>query len=390
MNVFRRRPLGGRMADAIRSLLRRCRTSLILASLLFALALVGSAHAQYAGPVHTPADVERFQTYTGPVSGDAQTAWRDTFLGNRFNRAMAVTPKGVRGISQGYPTEEEAIEAAMRFCADRVKQAKSSEACRLYAVNTRIVYPGHEFALPSLNIAIGDFTFRNEYVFLGPKRAKGVIVWQHGYNRRCIEARKNAAWSVISRFNVAGWDVLRFDRDPCLDGDLAWIHSQLVASVPKLRQAGYKKIVLAGQSRGAWQSVEFLAQGQLTELVDGVLAFSPARHGENTEGARLRAPADWRRLMEAIQPKSFVFATVFFGSDPYVPEAASEAKTARDALSDKGIRNAVIYEDGDDIVPLRDGERNGHSAASSSAFTNRYAACLIRFVEAGEKTGACR
>lgn len=362
----------------------------MLSLLLAVTALVSVAQAQYAGPVHTTADIERFQKYHGPVNGDAQGAWRDAFLGNRFNRAMAVTPKGIRGIGQGYPTEEEAIEAAMRFCAERVKQAKSNEACRLYAVNTRIVYPGHEFALPSLNITIGDFNFRNEYVFLGPSHAKGVIVWQHGYNRRCVEARKNAAWSVVSRFNVAGWDVLRFDRDPCHDGDLAWIQSRLVESVPKLRQAGYRKIVLAGQSRGGWQSVEFLAKGQLTELVDGVLAFSPARHGENTEGARLRAPADWRRLMEGIRPKSFVFATVFFDSDPFVPEAVQQAKTARSELSDKGIRNAIIYEQDDDIVLLRDGKRNGHSAASSSAFTNRYAACLIRFIETGEKTGACR
>ena len=378
------------MTDACRRGLTRQGAGLILALLIAMVVLAGSAHAQYAGPVHTTADIERFQTYTGPVSGDAQGAWRDAFLGNRFNRAMAVTPKGIRGIGQGYPTEEEAIEAAMRFCADRAKQAKSTEACRLYAVNTRIVYPGHEFALPSLNVAIGDFILRNEYVFLGPQRAKGVIVWQHGYNRRCVEARKNAAWSVISRFNVAGWDVLRFDRDPCLDSDLAWIQSRLVESIPKLRQAGYRKIVLAGQSRGAWQSVEFLAKGQLTELVDGVLAFSPARHGESTSAASLRAPADWRRLMEAIQPKSFVFAAVFFGWDAFVPEAAHEARAARAALSDKGIRNAVIYEEGDDVVPLKDGKRNGHSAAGSSAFTNRYAACLIRFIEAGEKTGACK
>ena len=148
--------------------------------------------------------------------------------------------------------------------------------------------------------------------------------------------------------------------------------------------------MLAGQSRGAWQSVEFLAKGQLTELVDGVLAFSPARHGESTSAASLRAPADWRRLMEAIQPKSFVFAAVFFGWDAFVPEAAHEARAARAALSDKGIRNAVIYEEGDDVVPLKDGKRNGHSAAGSSAFTNRYAACLIRFIEAGEKTGECK
>ena len=91
------------MTDACRRGLTRQGAGLILALLIAMVVLAGSAHAQYAGPVHTTADIERFQTYTGPVSGDAQGAWRDAFLGNRFNRAMAVTPVFNQRIIHGLP-----------------------------------------------------------------------------------------------------------------------------------------------------------------------------------------------------------------------------------------------------------------------------------------------
>jgi hypothetical protein len=302
---------------------------------------------------------------------------------------VAMTEKGHRGTSWSFGTEQGAIQAAMRACSDRVKQTNASDVCKLYAVNNRIVWPGHEFALPELEIGFGAFTFRNEYVFQGPERAKGVMIWQHGYGGRCKQSSAGSAWSIVSRFNAAGWDVVRFDRDACYDGDLAWVQSQLVASVPKLREAGYKKIVLAGQSRGGWQSYEFMAKGQFTDLIDGVLAIAAARHGESTQHANLRAPEDWRDVMKGIKPGRFVIANVFFAWDDFVPQAAQQSAFAREELSAKGIRNAMIYEDGEDAVPLAGGRRNGHGAGGGEVFTNRYSACLIRFIETGEKDGAC-
>lgn len=366
------------------------RSELICLVSLLAMALpIGTAAAQYRGPVHSAEDVARFRQYRGPGGTEAANAWRDSFLGNRFNRAVAMTEKGHRGTSWGYGTEQGAVDAAMRVCSDRVKQTNASDACKLYAVNNRIVWPGQEFELPALGIGFGAFTFRNQYFFQGPDRAKGVMVWQHGYGGRCNQSSASSAWSIVARFNLAGWDVVHFDRDACYDGDLAWVQSRLVASVPKLREAGYKKIVLAGQSRGAWQSYEFMAKGQFADLVDGVLGISAARHGESTQQANLRAPDDWRIVMKGIRPGTFVIANVFFGWDDYVPQAEQQSAFAREELSAKGIKNVIIYEAGEDVVPLSGGRRNGHGAASSTIFTNRYSTCLIRFIETGEKVDAC-
>ncbi len=354
---------------------------------LLVIATTSVANAQYDGPVHSSEQIERFSKYRGP-GRSALEGWRDLFLGQRLNRAMAVNAKGAWGASYGAASEEAAIESAMRSCAEQVKRSNGTDECRLYAVNTRIVYPGFEFGLPYHEHGVGDFTSREGYFVYGPRRAKGIIVWQHGYSGRCNDQRMNAAWAVVTRFNLVGWDVLRFDRDPCLDGNIDWALSRLTESVPKLRDAGYKKIVLAGQSRGAWQSIEFLAKGEVP--VDGVLAISAARHGENTSRATLVAPDDWRRMIGAIKPGPVVFASVFFGWDGFVPEAEQQSAEARKELAAKGIRNVVIYEDGEDVVPLRAGKRNGHGGAGSAVFTKRYSDCLIRFIEAGTKEGACR
>ena len=359
----------------------------LAAALLVDLWWAGAALAQAKVPVHTDADIAHFREYRGPGRG-AQEAWRELFLGQRFNRAMGVHPNGSWGAAYGHGSEESAIESAMRSCGEQVKRAKAEGECRLYAVNGRIVYPGVEFALPHLDHAIGDFTFRNEYFQYGPTKAKGVIVWQHGYSGRCNDQRMNAAWAVVTRFNLVGWDVLRFDRDPCLDGDINWALSRLTDSVPKVRAAGYEKVVLAGQSRGAWQSIEFLAKGEVP--IDGVLSISAARHGENTSRATLVAPDDWRRMIGAVKPGPAPLAAIFFAWDGFVPEAEQQAAFARGELASKGVRNLVVYEQDEEVVPLRSGKRNGHAGAGSAVFTKRYRDCLIRFIEVGTKDGACR
>lgn len=124
--------------------------------------------------------------------------------------------------------------------------------------------------------------------------------------------------------------------------------------------------------------------------IDGVLSISAARHGEATSRASLVAPDDWRRMIRAVKPSQVAFAAVFFAWDGYVPEAVQQTAFAREELTAKGVGNTVIYEDGEDVVPLRSGKRNGHGGASGVVFTKRYSDCLIRFVETREKTGACR
>jgi pimeloyl-ACP methyl ester carboxylesterase len=123
-----------------------------------------------------------------------------------------------------------------------------------------IVYPGLEYEVLKLNVSFGSFTLREDYFLYGPQRAKGVIVWSHGtFNPggTWVDQRQSAAWAFITRFNLDGWDVLRFDRDPCFD-TMPRALSQMATSIPQLHAAGYKRIVLAGQSRGAWQSLQVL------------------------------------------------------------------------------------------------------------------------------------
>ena len=72
-----------------------------------------------------------------------------------------------------------------------------------------------------------------------------------------------------------GYDLYRFDREWIVDwaGDA----TALADAVRKARELGYRRVVLAGQSAGAWVSLAALARGA---PVDGVVSIAAAHHGE--------------------------------------------------------------------------------------------------------------
>lgn len=350
------------------------------------LALAAPAWAGYAGPVHDPAAIERFLQYRGPSPTPALLdVWQKGFLGQPVNRAIAVSPAGHVGTGFGWSTVDEATSTALRSCGERAKTE-----CALYAVNTDVVYPGLESALPRFEVKIGDLVLRNEFLFRGPERAKGVVVWSHGYGGQGVEQRKAPPPGVMSRFNMAGWDVLRFDRDPWYDADIPSVETQLADSLDKVRAAGYRRIVLAGQSRGAWQSLDLMRRGRSMDGLVGILAFSPAKNG--TEGSRpmLTQPDEWRRVIDRMDPAAYRVAVAFFDHDDYNPAAADEAETARRILSAHGIDNLVLLERDPEILKLPNGRLSGHGAASHPRFTAVYADCLVRFIDGGTRDGRCQ
>ena len=343
-----------------------------------------------AVPVHTDQEIRRFQTFAGPApTPKLLNAWKNGFLRQRVNRAMAISAHGTFGYAFGWATEEGASNAALRNCRKFLFTEQFSDDCRLYAVNMRIVYPGLEFRIRPLDVHIGDFTFRNDYFFYGPRRAKGVIVWSHGYGGFFVASYKPAAWSLVTVLNLAGWDILRFDRQP--DHDELWrSEARLARSVELLARVGYRRIVLAGQSRGALQSVRVLRREDVARVVAGVIAISPANNGYGNARTYLNAPDEWGRMVSAIRPGPLRFAAVFFDHDIYIPAAKAEADDARQTLTRAGIANMVVYETDPAITTTSDGKPTGHSGARSPLFTERYADCLATFIESGVAAGNCR
>ena len=236
--------------------------------------------------------------------------------------------------------------------------------------------------LPQAAGEFGSFHRSSEYSYWGPQRAKGVIVWSHGTPSLgdCADRQPARAPAFIMRFNLDGWDILRFDRDPCSD-QINQAVAQIATSLPQLKTAGYRRIVLAGQSRGAWHSLEALSVPGLAAYVSAVIGVSPAKHGTNIRYVTETGSYEWKVLIDHLATPRVPIALIFFQRDDYIPDAPQRAAYAAAALAQKGNQAVVIYED--------EGAGVGHGGATNVRFTEKYSACLIRFLDAGERAGPC-
>jgi pimeloyl-ACP methyl ester carboxylesterase len=108
----------------------------------------------------------------------------------------------------------------------------------------------------------------------GPQQAKGVVVWSHG---RSINSEDSQSPTPVylKSLREDGWDVLRFNRLAKVDS-LGESTRHLVDHVAELKQRGYKRVVLAGQSFGGFLS---LMAADATPEVDAVIATAPAAFG---------------------------------------------------------------------------------------------------------------
>src|SRR5208337_3231457 len=97
-------------------------------------------------------------------------------------------------------------------------------------------------------------------------------VWGHGKAPGGQDLSADQPQSYVRAFNNAGFDVVRFARAPATDyADSAegWLREAL----PKLRARGWRMLVVGGQSRGGWNSLQML---DTPGLADAVVAVSPA------------------------------------------------------------------------------------------------------------------
>ena len=112
----------------------------------------------------------------------------------------------------------------------------------------------------------------------GPDKAIGAVIWNHGRSIN-TEDSDSPTPPYLRVLRDAGWDVLRFDR--LRDGDtLTASTRRLVELVGQLKHKGYRRIVLAGQSFGAFLA---LTAADSSEDVDAVVATAPAAFGNFDE-----------------------------------------------------------------------------------------------------------
>jgi pimeloyl-ACP methyl ester carboxylesterase len=211
---------------------------------------------------------------------------------------------------------------------------------------------------------------------LGPQRATGAVVWNHG---RSLDSEDYKAPTppYLRVLRDSGWDVFRFDR--LRDGDtLSASSRRLVEFVAELKQRGYRRIALAGQSFGAFLA---LMAADDSNAVDAVIATAPAAFGdfqEYYETWHLNATRLYPLLENLKRARVMLF---FFHGDDFDP--GGRGIEARTILAHRGVGYAVI----DQPAYL-----TGHWISASGAFLRRFGDCIRDFAGNDRLRGefACR
>jgi pimeloyl-ACP methyl ester carboxylesterase len=206
---------------------------------------------------------------------------------------------------------------------------------------------------------------------LGPERATGVVVWNHGRSIN-VEDAESPSPPYLRVLRDSGWDVLRFNR--LREGDtLAASTRRLVEQIGQLKQKGYRRIVLAGQSFGAFLA---LMAADASEDVDAVVATAPAAFGsfdEFYDSWRLNATRLYPLLERVKRARVMLF---YFHGDDFDPGGRGERSRA--ILSGRQIGYSVV----DQPAFLA-----GHWASSTGLFLRRFGSCIRDFIDADKLQG---
>ncbi len=273
-----------------------------------------------------------------------------------------------------------AARAALRRC-DAIK---IDNPCYIYAVGRRTVWKGKVEKETNLGAAIhtaAGTTLR------GPAKAKGVVFYFRGYGawRFPPALSYSRVPPYLHRFARNGWDIKSvevpyYNRPPA---NLPRIVALIRRTVAEAKSNGYRKVVLAGQSRGSW---EILSATDGTLPIDAVIMAAPAAHGTRylSNGRRNlnfdRGNPAFQALARRLKAPRIAFA--FFRGDPFMP--SSRAALARAAMADRPGVSLFLID--------RPAGLLGHNSGWSPNFARAWGGCLEKFVELPARPGAftCR
>lgn len=306
------------------------------------------------------------------LNAEAARSFSD-FLNSGPHRAFVIGADGKAswwaGVAGADPGN--AVTRALKRCEEQ-----SQPPCTLHVVNNYTVSSAAWWeqipARATEAVDLGRVRPEPYWSMRGPQLARGLVVWSHGYMAG-KNATDSAPQSWIGRFARQGYDLYRFDREWI--ADWASDATALAGAVRKARELGYRHIVLAGQSAGAWVSLAALARGA---PVDGVVSVAAAHHGEvRNMGDPTRARSEWQHLLQALKPGPRI-VLVNFAEDAY--DVGGRMADARAILAKNGVDAAIV----DDPEGFK-----GHGAGSNPVFARKFGPCLQAFIETGRKQPPC-
>ena len=301
------------------------------------------------------------------AGGDAAQAQYRRFLLVNLPRAFALSSDGKVGWRGGGGTPESVRESALASCTSR-----GGTDCALYADGLGVVMAGREVPPPppppAGPLLAGDgyaFIPDPRFIWWGPQRAHGLYVFGHG--RSGVEQRGIQPQPHVRAFNNAGFDVVRFDREPAADVYKDRVAGWLRVGLRDLRARGWRLIVAGGQSRGAWNALQTL---DTAGAADVVIAIAAASHGTNHSHQMLAGKAELYTMFRAAAAPQARVAIVQFKGDDFEREPEKRFALAREHLAPRVGALLLI-----DQPP----EITGHGGGASHRFAVDFGACLLRF-----------
>jgi pimeloyl-ACP methyl ester carboxylesterase len=202
---------------------------------------------------------------------------------------------------------------------------------------------------------------------LGPQNAQGAVIWNHGTSTyyAALDSSKSEMPSFVTLLRDDRWDVFRLDRPPAGESPISSTEA-LLAAVRQLKTQGYRRIVLMGQSAGAW--IALIAAGKSADIY-AVIATAPAYYGVDRPRFTMNASALYDYLDDI---KSARIMITFFAEDPFDP--GGRGAKADQILTRHGVPHLIVDRP-DGLI--------GHGASSSALFYHRFGSCLRAMVGDG-------
>jgi pimeloyl-ACP methyl ester carboxylesterase len=199
---------------------------------------------------------------------------------------------------------------------------------------------------------------------LGGGRAQGAVIWSHG---RSLQKECDLAPTpdYIGAFHSAGWDTFRLNRPSIIDTLQDGADALAGAAEALKKHRGYRRVVLAGQSFGAF--ISLIAAGR-SDAVDAVIGTAPAAYGSaqsNPFGFALNATRLYDVLAAVRRARVALF---FFEGDIFDP--GGRGPIADQILGARGLAHLVV--DRPAGLPT-------HWAAAGAPFAAKFGPCLAAF-----------
>lgn len=219
----------------------------------------------------------------------------------------------------------------------------------------------------------------------GPDKAKGLVIWNHGYSPDKLAPEKVPP--VMQYFAEAGWDSYHLQRHPIIGvgkgkavaGATQDLTTPLILHVLEQPQArAYSRIILMGQSRGAFATIQ---TGSLKPKIHGILPLSPAAFGDAGKSREWRQNDTYiRGLWEKYKDSGILVAAGFFTGDDWFETQQPNVRGpyAEQRLTELGMANFIINQPGYH-------DMQGHGGGQSWEFARRFGPCLQYFFETGQK-----